>query len=202
MGGKIARFSVLTVVFSLIVFSFVFTQESFALTGTITQEGTSTVLPNINIMVFDPGTPNIPPIYNGMTDTFGQYSITLPPGYYILLFCPSPNGGSYLCEYYNNAANFQNATMVQVIAGVPIIADAALTKAQTLSGTITQEGTSTVLPNINIMVFDPSTPNTPPVYSAMTDTFGQYSITLLPGDYQLLCLPFPQRRQLSMRVLQ
>ena len=159
------------------------------LSGTITQEGTSTVLPNINIMVFDPSTPNTPPVYSAMTDTFGQYSITLPPGDYQLQFCPSPMGGSYLCEYYNNAPNFQNATTVHVTADAPTTIDAALVEGVTITGKVTEEGTSTAIPNVSITLYDSINQ-----YSfqrwANTDSSGNYTLTGLPaGKYKLFFSP-------------
>ena len=101
MNGTPERYKFFGVIFLLIVLSFVFSQEIFAQTGTLTGfvkaeggQGIENILVNVSSIMPAQS-------YLGSTDSNGQYTITgITPGEYIVYF--SVGMMNYVPEYYDN----------------------------------------------------------------------------------------------------
>ena len=154
-----------------------------SISGTVTQEGPGTPLPDICVDVYDTSGNGAG---WGYTDAYGDYIVGgLPTGSYKVLFwdCLS-SPGTYAAEYYNNKAGFDTADLVPVTAGstTPNI-DAELAVGGSISGTVTEEGTGTPLPDICVFVYGPSWIW---IFEGFIDVSGDYTVSPFPtGTYKV-----------------
>ncbi len=120
------------------------------------------------------------------TNAFGIYSMQgLTPGSYRVEF--EDISGNYLREFYNDKATFALADSFVISSGVGIVINASLATASRIEGMVTEEGSSTPLPNITVKAHRVVTTNSfEYVSSATTDQNGNYSVAgLAAGTYRI-----------------
>ncbi|HNT73872.1 MAG TPA: carboxypeptidase regulatory-like domain-containing protein [Anaerolineae bacterium] len=151
------------------------------LSGAVTEEGSGAPLAGIQVRAYDAATNTS--IASVATDAAGVYRLGgLANGAYKLRFRDS--SGVYLTEYYDNQSSLSHADLVMVTGGMTTTANAALTRAGTLSGTITEEGSGAPLEAIAVNVYEAATGNY--VAAADTDANGVYRLGgLADGLYKL-----------------
>ncbi|MBN2005887.1 MAG: carboxypeptidase regulatory-like domain-containing protein [Anaerolineae bacterium] len=118
-----------------------------------------------------------------LTDSQGRYQIgSLGPIAYKLWF--SDNSGEYITEWHLDKANWTEADLITLTAGMTTTIDAQLTKGGVFSGTVTNENGGAPLEDISVTAYDAVSS----VYkgSATTDAAGVYQIKrLATGTYKL-----------------
>jgi len=154
-----------------------------SISGTVTEEGTGTPLPDICVAVFNMASDFLA---FELTDSSGNYTVALPagePGFRLWFFdCGLP--ATYIWEWYDDKADFDSADFVPVTPGSETTGiDAALAVGGSISGHVTEEGTGTPLPDICVNVFDTSFGW---LGFGLTDSSGDYTVGGLPtGDYKV-----------------
>ena len=155
--------------------------QAGVISGTVTAENGGTPLENINVTAYDGTTGSY--VNAASTNISGTYRIGgLAEASYKLRFYDG-NGG-YILEYYDDQPDMNSADLVTVTAGVTVTANAQLTQAGNISGTVTDESDDSPLTSIGIEVRDASTHDF--ITSGSTDTSGVYHIGgLIAGTYKL-----------------
>ena len=156
-----------------------------SISGTVTGEDTGVPLSDICVSVFDTSWDWLG--YDARTGSSGKYSVKgLPTGNYKLWFgeCSSRTPG-YAYELYNNKGmDFDAADPVHVTAGFETAGiNAALAPGGSISGTVTEESTETLLSGICATAYDISRRWGVRV---RTGSSGTYKVKGLPsGDYKV-----------------
>lgn len=144
------------------------------ITGTVTEQGTSLKLPNIDVDIYDSGGTWVT---EGLTDANGDYasSVGLTTGTY---YAKTWNSDHYLNELYDDLPCWKSCT---VTSGTPIGVttgstttgiDFALTPGGLITGTVTDEDTLLPLKDVNVYFHDDSGNY---ITSASTDASGDYT---------------------------
>jgi hypothetical protein len=152
-------------------------QTSGAISGTVTETGTSTPLDGIMVYAFIPGTSGGFPLF-AFADEYGDYTITgLDEGEYVVLAYSS--GMNYVAEYYDDTIHYAEADTVSVTAGenTPNI-DFELSPGGMISGTVT-DSSGAGISNIQISAY--SSCYGTYLNSARPDAEGAYTIMGLPA---------------------
>lgn len=147
--------------------------EGGSITGTVTEQGTSTKLANIDVNIYDSeGTW----VTDGWTDANGDYSssVGLTTGTY---YARTNNSDSYINELYDDlpcafGCTVTDGTPIAVTIGTTTSGvDFALVMGGTISGTVTADGSGTPLDSGYVRIYDSSSdylfrayPNTSGVY--------------------------------------
>jgi len=153
------------------------------ISGTVTEEGSGIPLSDVCVAIYDPSWSWM---RSGYTDFSGNYSVVgLPTGDYKIEFreCGFPTP-THVGEWYNGQPDFFSANLASVTQGVETAGiDAALAVGGTISGTVTEEGTGTLLSGICVTVYDQSWMW---ARSGFTDTAGNYTVDgLATGSYRV-----------------
>jgi hypothetical protein len=160
--------------------------QTGVISGTVTAEDTSNPLEDVEVTVLSSDGSYV---NDTMTDASGNYSITgLDAGDYIVEFDPQnfvTEGdpvAAYLLEYYDNQPDEDTADLVTVSESATTSdIDAALTRGNVISGTVTAEDTSNPLENVEVVIF---TSDGSYVSDTETDASGNYTTPGLPsGSY-------------------
>ncbi|GAG38470.1 unnamed protein product, partial [marine sediment metagenome] len=155
-----------------------------SISGTVTEEGTGTPLPDMCVWAYDYDMPPdlwIYPAGWGSTDASGAYTVGgLAAGDYKVQFNDCSYPAMYVGEWYNDQLDFESADLVSVTAGVNTSGiDAALALGGSISGTVTEEGTGTPLPDMCVWAYDYDMPPDLWIYPAgwgSTDASGAYTV--------------------------
>jgi protocatechuate 3,4-dioxygenase beta subunit len=119
-------------------------------------------------------------------DEDGNYAFdNVTPGSYTLEFSGPETGGSYITEWWENAASQSNATTITVGVGETVTGkDAFLESGGSISGSVTANGPSTLrLANVYVNV---ETADGSRLYQTNTDVLGNFTVGGLPaGSYKL-----------------
>ncbi len=155
-----------------------------SVSGVVTDETTGLPLADIAIQVWGDG-------YRWYTSTRtgadGTWQIRgLPTGSYVVRFGDSSDG--YVEEYFDDAVNFADRTLVELVEGVSTTGiDAALLVEGVLSGVVRDEAGQ---PIANAWVEAVDASGTGPSLGDQTSADGSFSIRSLPaGDYVLRTTP-------------
>ncbi|MDP2913965.1 MAG: carboxypeptidase-like regulatory domain-containing protein, partial [Candidatus Aminicenantes bacterium] len=92
------------------------------ISGRVTSDGT-TGIANVGINVNDSPSHTV---QGGATDSYGNYSITVPAGTYKVIFY-APQGSNYITQWYNNKASFDAGDPVSVTTDGTTTANVTLT---------------------------------------------------------------------------
>jgi 5-hydroxyisourate hydrolase-like protein (transthyretin family) len=161
------------------------------ITGTVTGPDGSTPLAGITVEALTYGNGYWDFVFSTQTQEDGSYSLGgLAAGTYRVQF-NDWSSGSYLGEYYQNAATVETATDIVVgttatVSGI----NASLAAASRITGTVTGPDGSTPLAGITVQAYRASPYGIPwqPVYglSAQTQVDGSYSLGgLAAGTYRV-----------------
>jgi hypothetical protein len=150
--------------------------------GTVTDSATSAPIANVNVQIFN-STGAL--VTSSNTDSMGNYltGAGLIAGNYFVL---TNNSLGYVNELYNNipcnGCTVTTGTPVAVTAGMTTSAiNFALVAGGTISGTVTDAGTSAPIANVNVQIFNSSGAS---IGSVNTDGSGNYNFGgLLSGTY-------------------
>ena len=151
-----------------------------SIAGTVTEEGSGDPLENIQVCASGVNTD-----YSSCADTAadGTYSIgPLPDDSYRVDF--QDFAGTYLREYFDDAANYDSATPVVIAAAADATGiDAGLSRGGSISGTVTEDGTGDPLEDISVCASE----ETGEGYGCTsTAADGTYAIgTLATGSYRV-----------------
>jgi len=147
------------------------------ISGTVTDSVSNAVLPGISVDVYDPTETTL--VAAGTTDAGGGYAIdNIPGGNYHVYF----NGYSlgYLSQWYDGV-NGVVPVFVSAPAETPGI-NAHMVKGGSISGTVTDFGTSAVLQGISVEIYQSGIL----IDSASTGADGKYNVIALPaGTYDV-----------------
>jgi len=172
------------------------------ISGTVTDSGTTDPIQSICVQAFDAsaGDPEFgpgPPFGMAQTDASGDYMLgPLPGDDYLVQFLDGPGCFSgpqeYVGEWWQDAAQFQDATAVNVSA--PSITpgiDAALAAGGFISGTVTDSDTTDPIPGICVNASsageaDPDFGPGPQKGFAQSGADGGYNLGPLPPDTYLV----------------
>ena len=157
-------------------------QYDWTITGTVTGDA-GLPLVGASVVVDDVSRPNTS-VLRGLTDTQGVYAIKVPQGSWTV----SANMPGYVIEYYDNATTPNQATKLvtdsanKTIAGI----DFSLGHGGSISGRVTESagGKPLVQANVNVTVHQGNGPSILPIFGALTDHNGEYTVAGLPtGTY-------------------
>ena len=155
--------------------------------GMVTEDGSGAPIEGVLVAGVGPF-PHAAELVDGtFTDASGAYQLdALPPGdYLVALVDPELDHGF---EYYDDAVDVNDATLVTVGPGAVVTADASLAVTTPppggpaeLSGVVTETGSAA--PIEDVLVFAIGDGGIAGI--ARTDAAGAYSLDLAPGDYAL-----------------
>ncbi len=115
----------------------------------------------------------------GVTNANGAYSITVPPGSYRVGV--STFGSNFLPEFYNNATTSDKATTIQVTDKIDAInINFSLSKGNLIKGRVTDKDNNPIR-GLSVNALDSFTRDW--INGRETDSNGEYSIPVLPGEY-------------------
>lgn len=117
----------------------------------------------------------------------GAYELTgLPVGKYVVEFAtPFDSSVDYVLQYFEGAALFKEAKVLDLKAGVPLTADAKMVKGGEISGRVSEASGGAPLPGALVCAF-PVALGVESFGCAPTGPTGQYLITgLAGGDYEV-----------------
>lgn len=114
------------------------------------------------------------------TDANGDYVLSVPPGDYKLMFYPMD--GEFTAEWWNNAADYESATVVSV-GGAPVTGrNATLATGLSITGRVTN-GSGDEVEGAYVIAFRIDGVDLQWAGGAVTDGDGEYSIVVAPGQY-------------------
>jgi len=163
------------------------TSSTGSISGTVTEEGTGTPISSIVVWAYDLSGDWVDYV---SPSSDGTYSIGgLAPGDYKVEFTDramklgDEPSGIYIDEWYDDAANFDSADTISVVAGATTTVNAQLTVGGSITGQVTAEGTGQPL---IVEVLAVPVDSIFAAESSWTLADGSYSIDGLPtGDYQV-----------------
>lgn len=126
------------------------------------------------------------------TSADGRYEFAgLAPARYTLMFGSSGAAGRYVDEYWNDATMRDEAEAIDLAAGSQVVADAQLTRAATITGSVAGQQTGGVeLENVSVTAFPLDGGQLQSGYQASFRGEPGYRIEgLAPGRYQLRFAP-------------
>ena len=98
---------------------------------------------------------------------------------------PERADDAYVGEYYDNATSFDEATDVTASAGAPVVADAELATAATITGTVTGSD-GQPLANVGVNAYRKSNDGSwSSIRGDTTDGGGHYSLKVPAGNYRI-----------------
>ena len=176
MGSPIRRVALVAAALAMVAPASALGSGTIA--GTITDEN-DVPLDDICVQFFGPA-----PSGNGVmaqANEFGQYEYAgLAAGSYKLLFAPCISG-NYRSEWYDEAANFNAATPVNVVDGQTTTINEKLAPGGTISGTVTRDGAP-----IQGVCVGAHTPDGNQANVIQTDANGDYTLPgLADGTYRV-----------------
>ncbi|OGC77411.1 MAG: hypothetical protein A2145_01855 [candidate division Zixibacteria bacterium RBG_16_40_9] len=162
-----------------------------SLSGNVIDDTTFAPLPGVYVTAISAS--NHMPAGHAVTGENGNYKIMeLEEGDYYVFACKE----GYICEFYDNAPNKENATLVHVTAGqdTPNINFALLPKLEppfgSISGTVTDFDTGEPIACAIVVAIDVEH-HLEYHSKAKTDSSGNYTIAnLFPGKYKVLAWAF------------
>ena len=164
--------------------------------GRVVDKVSGAGLPDLDLDLFD--TNGLRQPFTVQTDAAGNYVLgPMPAGAYLIRADPTLAQG-YARAYFPDTPFITQATPVTVVSGKATEAvDFVLTKAGSISGTITAAGSGLPVGSIDLDIFDSSTNRLD--VTAKSDVSGAYTLgPLRPGSYFLRAQPGPtQGRQLQ-----
>jgi len=158
------------------------TNFDWTITGTVTGDA-GLPLPGAAVTVTGISHSSTPAL-QGVTDQQGVYAIKVPQGSWTV----SATMPGYLVEYYDNVSSPNLATKLvtdsanKTIAGI----DFSLGHGGSISGRVTESATGNPIAqaNVNVSVHQGNGPSILPIFGALTDHNGEYTIAGLPaGTY-------------------
>ncbi|MGA2090307.1 MAG: carboxypeptidase-like regulatory domain-containing protein [Endomicrobiales bacterium] len=145
--------------------NFLLVQATGTVAGKVTKQDGTTALPGASVVASQNGTPATQSVADGS----GNYSLTLAPGTYSI----TASSTGYVAVTQPSDA---------VISGQITIANFALAPVPgTISGKVTKQDGTTALPGASIV----ASQNGTPVTQSVSDSSGNYSLTLAPGTYSI-----------------
>lgn len=172
-----------------------------AVAGTISSEDTFEGIPGSVAVLIALGA-NSASFRGTVADANGDFAIgDLPVGSYLAVFLDPT--GAHLSEFHDDSPTPLTAQLVDVTAGgttslSPSLAAAPGVTAQagaTLSGTITEEVSGEPVPNVMVAALHASTYGL--AEATFTDSNGDYTFDLDPGDYKLEFLDLTGRHDME-----
>ncbi|MCA9443058.1 MAG: carboxypeptidase regulatory-like domain-containing protein, partial [Candidatus Omnitrophica bacterium] len=162
-------------------------QQGGVLSGVVTEQGSGLPLAGFDLDLFTSAGSFVR--FGAVTSATGYYEIgAVPPGSYVVRVDPDPLTG-YVRTYYPSVLFQADATPFSVSAGMvttPI--DISVPLGGTITGTITESGTSMPIASVDLDVYD-SLGNRLPI-TAKSDAVGFYRLGGLPvGDYTVRADP-------------
>jgi hypothetical protein len=158
-------------------------QTGGKITGTVTDAGSHAPIKGVYVCVINYSTPC------ALTDAAGQYELQgLPTGSYKVRF-DAYEAAEYLRQYYQGKESSSEANAVPVTAGATTIAiNAGMVKGGTISGTVTDAGSSAGAPAVSACAIEE--PGGEFASCGYTDSSGHYSIKgLKAGSYAVRFSP-------------
>lgn len=159
------------------------------ITGRVTDinnDGIANLSVDIHKLYSDPGPSNWAGTHEAytLTDSTGNYSISLPPKKYKVLFSPFKTGLNYLYQYYNQKVTYADADEVTVTAnGTAPDIDAQLFQGAIIRGNIT-DGTGTPIQSVYARPFN--TAGDRVGLGGRTNSDGDYTSYAPTGNIKLL----------------
>lgn len=123
------------------------------------------------------------PVGFGITDSNGNYSLSLPPGQFRVKTSSRGSGKVFADKFFNNAVVWGDASAVNVSKDIIRTADFVLDKAACVSGIVRNAKDLTPLAGIEVHIFQSDTA----VWfnSDKTDSNGSYSVCVPDGVYRI-----------------
>lgn len=151
---------------------------SSLIAGKVVEDETGNPISGIQVDVFEFDTGAW--VNNDVTDGFGNYTIHLKPGVYIVRSAAS--GVNFVDEFFNGVLSLNKAKAVVVSADINAITDFRLSKGATLNGKIVDNNNAGIAgSNVDAFNFDDDSW----VNNDLTDSDGAFSVSLPNGRYRL-----------------
>lgn len=151
------------------------------ITGTVTAGPGGAGVADVTVTAYDN---TGQPAATATTDPSGDYELTgLQTGTYTVGFDPA-SSGNYAAQFYPDSSTLSGAQDIQVTSGQTITAiGATLQQGGQITGTVTETGSDTPVPDASVMVYDSSDAE---VANSTTDANGNYTVSgLTTGTYEV-----------------
>jgi protocatechuate 3,4-dioxygenase beta subunit len=155
--------------------------DNWSITGTVTDEETTNPIVAVYVAVYTADENDYAGYaYTGQNGSYKTSS--LPPGDYKVQF--SSYGSDHVSEWYKDKTDFATATPVTITTG-NVAANAELAEGLRITGTITDEKTSSSVPNVSVSVYRTDSQNSSVGYGNAGQDGTYTTSPLPPGDYKI-----------------